>query len=213
MRSFPVFLGSLQAIYMTDPKYTFDYVNLINPNKIIIHHTGNRDKSLEDAYYIGIEKFEQPSYHFIIDGDGNIFQTLPINIKGAHCKKYNASSIGISLLNLSHSKPPTLRMKYALHNLVEYVKSEFQITEIKTHLEILIENINDVILRCNLHNEFGRITPTQLKDLSVIGIEEFKSELILKVKTLELDTLVEIMMIETISKLKNCPSWRYEELM
>lgn len=46
-------------------------------------------------------------YHFCVQGDGTVIQTLPIAFKGSHTWKRNSNNIGISMCCMADGYPPT----------------------------------------------------------------------------------------------------------
>ncbi|CAH1102140.1 unnamed protein product [Psylliodes chrysocephalus] len=58
-------------------------------------------------------------YHFMIGGDGNIYQGRGWDNKGAHVKTYNSRSIGISVMGHYENEPPSAAQMEALENLLK----------------------------------------------------------------------------------------------
>lgn len=54
-----------------------------------------RDNSADEVKQWDIERFGQPSYHFVIELDGDAIRHLDDNQKGAHVGKNNTGNIGI----------------------------------------------------------------------------------------------------------------------
>ena len=55
----------------------------------------DRNFTVESLKNTGIERFGQPSYHWYVRRNGNLFPILPENVRGAHAAGYNHCSIGI----------------------------------------------------------------------------------------------------------------------
>lgn len=95
--------------------FDFDYSRLaggLNPDKIIIHHTGSpkdEDISAEaiHRYHRDSEKWAGIGYHFVIRKSGIIEQGRPLMYIGAHCPGQNARSIGIHLSGNFQIDEPT----------------------------------------------------------------------------------------------------------
>ena len=65
---------------------------------LIIHCSAtrcNRPFSTESLIATGKARFGQPSYHYYIRRNGAIIPILPENVRGAHARHYNSSSLGI----------------------------------------------------------------------------------------------------------------------
>lgn len=66
------------------------------PNKITLHWTAGN-------YY---QTYNH--YHYCVQGDGRVVNTLPVKYKGSHTWKHNSNNIGISMCCMMDSKhPPT----------------------------------------------------------------------------------------------------------
>ncbi|MBI4055310.1 MAG: N-acetylmuramoyl-L-alanine amidase [Elusimicrobia bacterium] len=83
------------------------------PDRITLHHTaGLQTFALEDslAEVRWIQDFHQNGrgwndigYHFLVDGEGRVFQGRPVQAVGAHVKDGNAGNVGIALLGYFHA--------------------------------------------------------------------------------------------------------------
>jgi len=65
---------------------------------LVIHCSAtrcNRPFSVDSLIATGMARFGQPSYHYYIRRNGAIVPILPENVRGAHARHYNSSSIGI----------------------------------------------------------------------------------------------------------------------
>jgi len=66
---------------------------------ITVHCTATprgRPNTAEEVTQWDIDRFGQPSYHYVIELDGDVKQTLQHNQRGAHVGKANTGNIGIS---------------------------------------------------------------------------------------------------------------------
>lgn len=68
-------------------------------NFITIHCTATpegRDNKAAEVTRWDIERFGQPSYHYVIELDGDVVQTLQESQRGAHVGGHNTGNLGIS---------------------------------------------------------------------------------------------------------------------
>lgn len=68
-------------------------------NFITIHCTATpegRDNKAAEVTRWDIERFGQPSYHYVIELDGDVVQTLRENQRGAHTGGHNTGNLGVS---------------------------------------------------------------------------------------------------------------------
>ncbi|MCC7571743.1 peptidoglycan recognition protein family protein [Candidatus Micrarchaeota archaeon] len=191
-------------------------MKLSDPSQIVIHHTGNKMKTVEETYKVGISKYNQPSYHYIIDRSGEIFQTLALNIVGAHTKNHNNYSFGIALLNLTSNKPMSLAMRYSLSELIKYLQFNYRPLSVVTHFQVLLGDINSTARRCSIElpelNEEYYIKQG-FKDLSIGSVEIFKRNLLEALYSKKSDDLSKQMVALAIEKLKNCPGYLSKVLL
>ena len=181
---------------------------LHNPDMIVVHHTGNRIKSVEDVYTLGIERFGQPSYHYVIDQNGKIYQMLHLTVAGAHAKNYNSRSFGIALLNLMPLKPPTLAMRYSLSQVIRFLRMHYHSLKLVTHFQLLLNDVNITARRCGI--EFPVLSEEYyikqgFRDLTMLSVESFKVGLLTRLKDLDANKLSKEMLSLSIKRIKNCP--------
>jgi len=227
-KQFSVYLKDLHAIYLLDTKYKFDFKPLKNPQLIVIHGTGDIPVTVNDYYTKSVEESGQPKTHFIINSKGTIYQTLPINMIGNHIQRRNEYSFGISLHNIITSKSATQAMKYSLIKLIDILKEEFSITEIKTHKELMVEDVLELMIELGLYpvgedihhsvdkyknkEELDKIDVQKLLILNGKQLEEYKQYLIEYIND-ELDqSLYSSMLIDRIKKVSDCPGKYYSKL-
>jgi hypothetical protein len=118
------------------------------PWRITVHHSGQA----ADAQRPGrdmlplIEKAHRISrwacigYHFVIDGDGVIWEGRPIAFQGAHAgdDERNRGNVGICLLGDFTSRPPSAAQLASLQVALAKVRERFRIprSEVRGHLEV-----------------------------------------------------------------------------
>lgn len=97
---------------------------------LTIHCTATpegRDNSAAEVTRWDIERFNQPSYHFVIELDGDIVPTLPLTDKGAHTGGHNTGNVGISYVGGTETlnaggKPKDTRTPAQRKALANFVK-------------------------------------------------------------------------------------------
>ena len=103
---------------------------------LTIHCTATpegRDNSAAEVTRWDIERFGQPSYHFVVELDGTVVNTLPITQKGAHTGGHNTGNIGVSYVggtsSLNAGGVPkdtrTAEQKLALRKIVAQMKAKY----------------------------------------------------------------------------------------
>lgn len=103
-------------------------------DKIIVHCSAT--KQGENFHAADIDRWHRQKgygcigYHYVIDIDGTLERGRPLEKVGAHCKKYNKSSIGVCYIGgLSKSNKPTdtrtPEQKKTLRELLEKLVSRF----------------------------------------------------------------------------------------
>ncbi|MBR8705794.1 N-acetylmuramoyl-L-alanine amidase [Bacteroides pyogenes] len=130
-----------------------------NINRIIIHCTATpagRSVSVDEvrAWHIA-RGFSDIGYHYLIDLDGSIRPARSLSLAGAHCRGYNANSVGIAYVGgLSPAGAPadtrTPAQIDALRVLVRSLCTIFPIEFINGHNEF-----SEKACPCfNVHDEF-----------------------------------------------------------
>jgi N-acetyl-anhydromuramyl-L-alanine amidase AmpD len=98
-----------------------------------------RNDSAEKITGMDLERFGQPSYHYVIELDGTVHQTLRHDQRGAHTAGANTSNIGICYvggMNNAMTKPMDTRtdkQKRAMADLVRKLKAENPSVIIRGH--------------------------------------------------------------------------------
>jgi N-acetylmuramoyl-L-alanine amidase len=87
-----------------------------------------RDNTAEEVRQWDIARFGQPSYHFVIELDGDFFRHLKDNERGAHVAKANTGNIGICYVGgtsdrNSGSKPKDTRTKAQKRSLRTLIRT------------------------------------------------------------------------------------------
>jgi len=114
--------------------------------KIILHCTATpegRDYTVAQIrdWHVRGNGWKDIGYHFVIYRDGSVHQGRPIEQPGAHCKGYNATSIGIVYVGgcAADGKTPkdtrTPAQNKAMHELVERLQSQFPGATVHCHNE------------------------------------------------------------------------------
>ena len=85
------------------------------PSTFTVHHTeGAQPMTEADAikemqfiqdFHQNTRKWIDIAYHFLIDGQGNIYQGRPVNVVGSHVKNKNTNNVGISVMG--NFQPPS----------------------------------------------------------------------------------------------------------
>jgi hypothetical protein len=214
MKQFSVYLDDLHAIYLLDPKikFNFDFFKT-KPKEIYIHHTGNTPHDLEEVYSIGVTKYNKHSYHFIIDKKGAIYQTLPINVIGAHIKRHNDNSFGIALLDLISPSSPTEAMKYSLDSLINHLKYNYPIEKVSTPFEASISDVNEIITQIGIEKEIPLLNRQEVGDLTVDNVENYKKKIKEEIKDTDIDKLIKDILNQRVDYVKNCPGPYFHTLL
>lgn len=96
-------------------------------NKIILHHSDTADGNpLAYAnYHINENDWPGIGYHFVIQKDGTVFQTQPLDVISYHTAGQNTSSIGIALTgDYDWQTPPSAQIA-SLVDLLRDLKNRF----------------------------------------------------------------------------------------
>ena len=209
MREFSVYLDGLHAVFVVDPANKFDYCEFKdNPVEICVHHTGDAIKTVEEVYAEGVKNYRQPMYHFVIDKHGKIYQMLPINVMGSHTVLKDEKSFGIALLNVVSPSSITDAMRYSLQALISHLSKKYPIKSVKTHFDVHIEGITDVLEKIDIGAEH-LFTQEELESLSgeltKDNVETFKRNLKEKVDLIDVEDLIKTVLVQRIESMDNCP--------
>lgn len=99
-----------------------------------------RDVKAAGITAIGMQRFGQPSYHYVIELDGNTVQTLRHDQRGAHTGGANTGNIGIVYVGgvennkaMTPADTRTPAQKAAMKTLVQRLRAEFPKAIIRGH--------------------------------------------------------------------------------
>lgn len=137
MRPFSLEEDSFLGLPIKKVIYEFECDNINNREtfrEVIIHHLGNKQtlSSILDSH-VNKEKFTPIGYHFLIDLDGTLYYTRPIENVGGHTFGYNRTSVGVALFGNFNKDLPTEEQITSLKNLLEILKEEFQVKSVLGH--------------------------------------------------------------------------------
>ena len=113
--------------------------------KLLIVHCSatrcNRPFSVESLIATGEARFGQPSYHYYIRRNGAIIPILPENVRGAHARHYNSSSLGICYEGGLDEKgraddTRTEAQKASMYALLKELTAEYPDARIMGHCEL-----------------------------------------------------------------------------
>ncbi len=114
-------------------------------NRLIIHCTatprGRHVSVTEIDRWHKARGFDSIGYHYVIYLDGSVHEGRPIERLGAHCRGYNATSIGIAYvggLDTDGSTPADTRtdaQKTALRSLISILRERFPGVTVHGHRE------------------------------------------------------------------------------
>ena len=107
---------------------------------VVVHHTASpQSTSFKQIYrWHTIENgWSDIGYHFVITEDGTIHEGRNINTSGAHCRGFNANSIGVCVTgNTNHEKPNQSQLE-SLRELLDSLLEDLDLDkdEVFTHKE------------------------------------------------------------------------------
>ncbi|MCM1521369.1 MAG: N-acetylmuramoyl-L-alanine amidase [Muribaculaceae bacterium] len=114
-----------------------------NINKIIVHCTATppgRNVTIADIdRWHRNRGFDCIGYHYVVYLDGSVHQGRPMERAGAHCRGYNATSIGVCYVGgvADDCRTPldtrTEAQKASLLSLLKELKGRFPLAEIHSH--------------------------------------------------------------------------------
>ena len=111
---------------------------------LVVHWSATRcDRNfpVESLIKTGIERFGQPSYHWYVRRNGNLFPTLSESVRGAHAMGYNRCSIGICYeggldANGAAADTRTPQQKASLLELLKSLRRDYPKAKIIGHREL-----------------------------------------------------------------------------
>lgn len=107
--------------------------------RITVHHSGEHSHVTarsDVAVVRGIDRYHRRDrgwagigYHFLIGGDGSLFEGRPLWAQGAHVSSANRHNIGISMIGeFSHQPPPAAQLK-TLERLLDRLRLEHSLAK------------------------------------------------------------------------------------
>jgi hypothetical protein len=103
---------------------------------IVIHHSASAvtdsPASLQ-ALHFDRQRFADIGYHFVIGGDGALYEGRPITVRGAHVGGHNTGAIGICLTGNFERIQPAHEQLATLTTLVTALRNAFGITHLAGH--------------------------------------------------------------------------------
>lgn len=107
------------------------------PEKIVLHHTGSKSASVEWIHDGHVEKgWAGIGYHYFIKKDGKIYKGRDEDVIGAHVKRNNENSLGISLEGDFQIEKLTQEQNKSMLNLLKYLYIKYDIKDLKGHREL-----------------------------------------------------------------------------
>jgi N-acetylmuramoyl-L-alanine amidase len=114
-----------------------------------------------------MDRYKDPDipYHFIIAGNGTIFEGAELRYRGTHTYKRNTGTVGIALIGNFNDEQPTGEQMNALSALVSFLRSSFNgITHLAGHKDFRIEDDEYSFTDCpgtNLYPKLSGIAAEQ----------------------------------------------------
>lgn len=102
---------------------------------LTIHCTATpegRDNTAAEVTQWDIQRFHQPSYHYVVELDGDVVNTLDERYLGAHVGHANTGNLGISYVGGTETlnaggKPKDTRTVQQKHSLFVFVQKRLQL--------------------------------------------------------------------------------------
>lgn len=107
---------------------------------IVVHHSalplsdGPREIQRVHMTTLG---FADIAYHFVIDGDGRLFEGRPLNVRGAHTRGHNTGTVGVVLLGNFERASPAPQQLTTLQTLLLSLRDTYGITHVAGHRDFL----------------------------------------------------------------------------
>lgn len=109
-------------------------------NTVVVHHSamppseGPRDIQRMHMHRRG---FLDIGYHFVIDGQGRIYEGRNLAVHGAHVKGHNAGTLGIALMGNYEESEPASEQMARLKWLVRDLMAKHPLTHLAGHSDFL----------------------------------------------------------------------------
>jgi len=107
---------------------------------VVVHHSalplrdGPREIQRVHRATLG---FADIAYHFVIDGDGRLFEGRPLNVRGAHTRGHNTGTVGVVLLGNFERADPAPEQIASLTTLLLSLRDTYGITHLAGHRDFL----------------------------------------------------------------------------
>jgi hypothetical protein len=108
----------------------------MNPSHVTVHHTaGHRESELKrsqrgmqniQAFHQGERGWDDIGYHFVLDGEGRIFEGRHADVLGAHAGGANTDNIGISLMGDYDKDVVSEGQKTSLKRLISFLALRYR---------------------------------------------------------------------------------------
>ncbi|MFA5084001.1 MAG: peptidoglycan recognition family protein [Candidatus Paceibacterota bacterium] len=174
-------LGILQAIYPMD---TSDMKPMEKPDTIVVHHTGNgSSQSIPKILDIQTGKtgWASIAYHYVIDQDGCIIATRPLEYEGGNVYGENAGKIGIAFASSLDKRELSAKMLDSYKSLTGELSGRFGIKNTIGHLQLYLNKINRNI--CELRKNVPDLE--ELSEDSFMSAKDFNEFIDIKQKALQ----------------------------
>lgn len=107
---------------------------------VVVHHTASpQGTTFKQIYrWHTIENgWSDIGYHFVITEDGTIHEGRNINTSGAHCRGFNANSIGVCVTGNTNNEKPNQSQLESLRQLLDSLLEDLDLDkdEVFTHKE------------------------------------------------------------------------------
>lgn len=150
----PVLPSPSVAWFRSRSDWTLAPVDVLNTKplgrawRITVHHSGQEADAQRPGREIlpliekshRIQRWACIGYHFVIDGDGVIWEARPISMQGAHAgdDDRNKGNVGVCLLGDFTKRPPTPAQQASLQVVLGKIRERFKIprSEVRGHLEV-----------------------------------------------------------------------------
>lgn len=108
-----------------------------NPGLIVVHNADARRCSIQDIHQWHLNNgWTGCGYQYLIRKDGSVYRGRPEWAQGAHCKGYNAKSIGICLEGKFMEEDPALEQLNSLGELISDIRSRYGNIPVYGHKEL-----------------------------------------------------------------------------
>lgn len=110
---------------------------------LVVHHSAlsQRDGPREiQRMHLKDKGYADIGYHFVIDGQGAIYEGRPINVRGAHVGGFNTGSVGVCLMGNFETESPTRAQLNSLMELGALLRDGYGITHLAGHHDFRNQN-------------------------------------------------------------------------